>query len=192
MGKGELYHTKKAQEHRSKADAYKKKMGHDYAIVLKANSTYLGDVSKETAAENAVKATQKKLEEDQAALAEAKNTLAEEAEKVAAKEAEAAKAKEQAEAAAAVAAASTEASADANSTELFQMEADLYEELLQLPGHGRHLLSTAEAETSSSMALVEEPDSKCNAATTTAYQQCVTVVDGAYKGCEALFNGLRL
>lgn len=150
--KGQLLQTGKAKESRAKADMYKKKMGKDYAIVLKSNATLISDEEAEHAAELLVQNMTAKLNEDGDKLMKAETEYKSEVAEQKAAEAKAAAAAEEAAAAAAAAggpgAAAEEASADADAGEavadaaptgsaagapigMYEAESALYAELLE-------------------------------------------------------------
>lgn len=204
--KGQLLQTDQAKECREKADAYQKKMGDDYAVVLEANKTYEGVLHSEEAAEAQVKVTQKQLVEDQKELAAAQEEMREMKAKLAQKVAAQKKAEDEAAAAAAMAAVmggtpAASVNATEEETELYSSQAELYEQLLQQPmadliiddAEGRHLLSmdtpTGEPdEDEYTDGHTDKEPEECTAASNKAFGECQQVVDMAYAGCTQLFK----
>jgi hypothetical protein len=215
--KGQLLQTKKAKEARHKADKYKKLMGHDYKIVLETNSSYVENLGKSKASEKTVKDAQIAFMHDSAQREEDKYLLKEGKQKIAEAKAEALrrKAEELAHASMAGAAAapapapvigapvatgSAAGSAaaeqvqlveDTMEPQLYEQQADFYDQLLHEPQPsdvveedafvGRRLLTTK-----------HKRSEKCSAASDKAYDECTNVVDEAYLHCAQIFKGLRL
>jgi len=217
--KGQLLQTGKAKEARAKADAYKKEMGKDFAIILKANATLLSQEEAEHLAEEMVQNATAKLNNDGDAFIAAETEYKDEVARQ--KAAEAKKAAEAEEAAAAQAAQgggnaqAEEAVADKDAEEatkvedgdatpapppsLYEAETALYAELIEEDySHTEEdqFIDTEEPANNRKLLSTSTDNGdvtgKCLESTNAAFTSCETVVDQAYASCTKVYNGLRL
>jgi len=199
--KGQLYQTKQAKEARVKAAKGKKLMAADAAIVDEDTKVLKEAQATEDKDDQMVSADEAKLEADTSKKAAVEAEIREELEHKAAVKAQQKKAALEEEAKAALAGAATGSAAmlvqtPAEELSMYQMEGDLYAELIQDEGESEEDFEEADEETFTEdapfgrhlLATKKAKSDTCRKDTNKAFGSCKTVVNDAYAGCTRLFQ----